>query len=58
MLSTTWITFAPGWRCTFRMIAGVPSTHRAELGVLRTLHDGGDVGHIGPSPRGRSCTRR
>ncbi len=27
MLSTTWITFAPGWRCTLRMIAGVLLTH-------------------------------
>ncbi len=23
MVSTTWITLAPGWRCTFRITAGV-----------------------------------
>ncbi len=31
MPSTTWMTFAPGWRCTFRMIAGVASTHAPSL---------------------------
>ena len=23
MVSTTWMTLAPGWRCTFRITAGV-----------------------------------
>ena len=29
MVSTTWMTFAPGWRCTFRITPGVVSAQAA-----------------------------
>ena len=44
MVSTTWMTLAPGWRWTFRITAGVRVGPGAELGVLGAVDDGGDVG--------------
>ena len=43
MVSTTWMTLAPGWRWTFRIIAGVRVGPGAELGVLGAVDDRGDI---------------